>query len=41
MPLRFMGKWINSNNCHEVTDQAFGEKICQRCTFDGKNEITY
>ena len=23
MPLRFMGKWMNSNNRHEVTDHTF------------------
>ena len=25
--LRFMGKWINSNNYHEVTDQTFAGEI--------------
>ena len=41
MPLRFMGKWMNSNNHCEVTDQTFAPEICQRCTFDRKKEIPY
>ena len=41
MPLRFMGKLINSNNCRLVTDHTFGAEIGQRCTFDGESEITY
>ena len=33
-----MGKWMNSNNHHEVTDQTFATEIYQRCTFEGKIE---
>ena len=33
-----MGKWMNSNNSSEVTDQTFATQICK---FDGKNEIPY
>ena len=40
-PLRFMGQWMNSNNCREVIDQAFVTEICQRSTFDGKKEIPH
>ena len=36
-----MGKWMNSNNRREVTNQSFAAEICQRCTFDGKKEIPY
>ena len=36
-----MGKWINSNNWNEVTDQTYAIEICQRCTFDRKKEIPY
>ena len=41
MLLRFMGKWMNSNNCCEVTDHTFAAEICQRCMFDEKNEIPH
>ena len=41
MPLRFMGRWMNSNNHCKVTDQTFATEICQRCKFDGKKEIPY
>ena len=40
-PLRFMRKWMNSNNRREVTDQTFAAEICLRCTFDKKNKIPH
>ena len=36
-----MGKWMNSHNQNEVTDQTFAAEKCQRCTFDGKKELPY
>ena len=41
MPIRFMGKWINSNNCHKVTDHHSPLKYVKRWTFDGKKEILH
>ena len=39
MPVRFMEKWMNSNNCPEVTNKTFAAQICQSYTFDGKRKF--
>ena len=33
-----MGKWINSNIRHTVTNGPLAVQICQRCSFDPKQQ---